>query len=253
MAAHNLTDGQNVLYITLEMSEKETARRIDANLLDIDINQIKDIPKKDYIHGINAIKAKTIGRLIVREYPTASAHTGHFRHLIDELKMKEKFIPNIIYIDYINICASSRLKQGANVNSYTYIKSIAEELRGLAVEFNVPLVTATQVNREGFSSSDVEMSNVSESFGLPATSDLMFAIISTEQLAEMGQFLIKQLKNRYNDLNQLKKFVIGVDKAKMRLYNLEAVAQNSIQHANQVTNPAQFGGQKSKSFGSLIV
>lgn len=254
MAANNLTDGKNVLYITLEMSENETARRIDANLLDVDINQIKNIPRSEYLKSVNAIKAQTLGKLIIREYPTASAHVGHFRHLLDELKLKKKFIPDIIYIDYINICTSSRLKQNGSVNSYVYVKAIAEEIRGLAVEFDVPVITATQTNREGFGSSEVELQNVSESFGLPATSDLMFAIISTEQLAELGQYMIKQLKNRYNDLNHLKKFLIGVDKPKMRLYNLDPVAQNSIS-SNQITHAASFSNNATKkpNPGSLIV
>ena len=257
MAANNLLDGRNVLYITLEMSEFETAKRIDANLLDVDINTLKTMSKSSYGKTLASLKTKTTGRLIVKEYPTASAHTGHFRHLLDELKMKEKFKPDIIYIDYINICLSSRIKNGNNVNSYTYVKSIAEEVRGLAVEFDVPVVTATQSNRSGFGNSDVDLDNVSESWGLPATADLMFAVISNEQLSELGQYMVKQLKNRYNDLNLHKKFLIGVDKAKMKLYNLEDSVQSSIigggNQNQQYQQPSTgfnngMGGNKFKSF-----
>jgi len=254
MASNNLLDGKNVLYITMEMSEDETARRIDSNLLDVDISRMNDVSLASYERGINELRGKTTGKLIIKEYPTAGAHTGHFRHLLDELKMKEKFKPDIIYIDYINICASSRIKMGANVNSYSYIKSIAEEIRGLGVEFNVPIVTATQVNRTGFGNSDVDLDGVSESFGLPATADLMFAIISNEQLAELGQYMVKQLKNRYNDVNTNKKFVIGVDKSRMRLYNLEGSAQNGIVGGSVTPAPTFSNGQcGSGKYGDLIV
>lgn len=254
MASNNLIDGKNVLYITLEMSEEETARRIDANLLDVDITRINDISSSVYESQIQALRSKTTGKLIIKQYPTASGHTGHFRHLLDELKMKEKFKADIIYIDYINICASSRIKMGGNVNSYSYIKSIAEEIRGLGVEFNVPIVTATQVNRTGFGNSDVDLDGVSESFGLPATADLMFAIVSNEQLAELGQYMVKQLKNRYNDVNTNKKFVIGVDKSRMRLYNLEGSAQNGIVGGNVTPSPSFNHGQSgSNKYGNLIV
>lgn len=244
-AANNLTDGKNVLYITLEMSEKECAKRIDANLLDIDISELGKTSKNRYLQEFNSIKKKNLGRLIIKEYPTAAAHTGHFRHLLDELKMKENFKPDIIYIDYLNICASSRLKMSGSVNSYTFIKSVGEELRGLAVEFEVPIVSATQINRSGHNSSEIDIDNISESFGTAATADLILGIISTEQLAEMGQYMYKQLKNRYNDLGKNRKFVVGVDKSKMRLYNLEAASQGVIAGNNQqspVTNKKDFGG-----------
>ena len=250
MAANNLLDGKNVLYITLEMSEYETAKRIDANLLDVDINTLKSLSKSSYGKNLAALKSKTTGRLIIKEYPTASAHTGHFRYLLDELKLKEKFIPGIIYIDYINICLSARVKNGNNVNSYTYVKSIAEEVRGLAVEFNVPVVTATQSNRSGFGNSDMDLDNVSESWGLPATADLMFAIISNDQLSDLGQYMVKQLKNRYNDLNKHKKFLIGVDKAKMKLFNLENSAQGTILNANQ---PSSFNNNSNTKFNGFNI
>lgn len=253
MAANNLLDSKNVLYITLEMSEFETAKRIDANLLDIDINILNTLSKSSYGKHLASLKSKTTGRLIIKEYPTATAHAGHFRYLLDELKLKEKFKPDIIYIDYVNICLSMRIKGGSNVNSYTYIKSIAEEIRGIAVEFDVPIVTATQSNRSGFGNSDVDLDNVSESWGLPATADLMFAIITNDQLAELGQFMVKQLKNRYNDLNKHKKFLIGVDKAKMKLYNLEDSAQGTISGGTSYPEPSTgfnngMSGNKFKSF-----
>lgn len=233
-ASTNLMDGKNVLYITLEMSEIEIGRRIDANLLDIDINLIKNVKKSEFKYKIDELKKKTTGRLIIKEYPTAAAHTGHFRHLLDELKLKEKFMPDIIYIDYINICTSSRIKMGGSVNSYSYIKSIAEELRGLGVEFNIPMVSATQVNRSNFGNSDVDLDGISESFGIAATADLVITIVSNDQLAALGQYMVKQLKNRYNDPNKNRKFLIGVDKTKMRLYNLEASAQTLVQTTNSI-------------------
>lgn len=250
MAANNLIDGKNVLYITMEMSERETAKRIDANLFDTEIGNLVSMTKNNYNSKIHELQSKTTGRLMIKEYPTASAHSGHFRYLLDELKLKEKFVPDIIYLDYINICLSMRMKFGTTVNSYTYIKSIAEEIRGIAVEFDVPIVTATQSNRQGVGNSDMDIDNVSESWGLPATADLMFAIISTEQLAEMGQYLIKQLKNRYNDMNKPKKFVIGVDKAKMKLFNLEQIAQNTVSVPGQqnvtIKRSSLFGNSKNK-------
>lgn len=233
-ASTNLMDGKNVLYITLEMSEIEIGRRIDANLLDIDINLIKNVKKSEFKYKIDELKKKTTGRLIIKEYPTAAAHTGHFRHLLDELKLKEKFMPDIIYIDYINICTSSRIKMGGSVNSYSYIKSIAEELRGLGVEFNIPVISATQVNRSNFGNSDVDLDGISESFGIAATADLVITIVSNDQLATLGQYMVKQLKNRYNDPNKNRKFLIGVDKTKMRLYNLEASAQTLVQSTNSI-------------------
>lgn len=218
-AANNLKDGKNVVYFTMEMSEKKIAQRIDANLLDIPINDFPYTPKETLKRKINQLKDKKIGKLIVKEYPTSSAHVGHFRFFLNELKTKRGFVPDIIYVDYLNICASSRMKPGA-VNSYTYIKSIAEELRGLAVEFNVALVSATQVNRSGFNSSDMELTDTSESWGLPATADIFIALISTEELEEMQQVMMKQLKNRYGDLNYYKKFLVGIDRRKMRLYDI---------------------------------
>lgn len=240
-AAANLTTGYNVLYITMEMSEERIAERIDANLLNVTVDELKILPKDVYEKKMDRLRSKCKGRLIVKEYPTSSAGSGNFRHLLQELKLKKKFMPDIIYIDYLNICASSRMKMGANVNSYTYIKAIAEELRGLAVEFNLPIVTATQTNRDGYNSSDVDLTNTSESFGLPATADLMFAIISTEELENIGQLMIKQLKNRYNDLGLHRSFVIGVDRAKMRLYDVEVSAQSTFKVDKPVMDNSGFG------------
>lgn len=227
-AAANLSAGHNVLYITLEMSEEKIAERIDANLLNVQVDELTVLPKEAYEKKVNRVKEKTTGKLIIKEYPTASAGANHFRHLLNELRLKRSFTPDIIYIDYLNICISSRLKHGSNVNSYTYIKSIAEELRGLAVEFVVPIVTATQTTRSGYSNSDVGLEDTSESFGLPATADLMFALISTEELQDLGQIMVKQLKNRYNDPSTHRKFVIGVDRPKMKLYDVEQHAQDDI-------------------------
>jgi archaellum biogenesis ATPase FlaH len=227
-AAANLMDGKNVLYITLELAEEKVAERIDANLLDIPISELALVPNETYFKRMGRLKEKCKGKLIVKEYPTASAGSANFRHLLNELKIKKNFVPSIIYIDYLNICTSSRIKQGSNVNSYTYIKAIAEELRGLAVEFNVPIMSATQTTRSGFGNSDVGLEDTSESFGLPATADFMFALISSEELADLGQIMVKQLKNRYNDPDHYKRFVIGVDKSKMRLYDTEQEAQKDI-------------------------
>jgi replicative DNA helicase len=226
-AANNLVDGLNVLYITMEMAEEEIAKRIDCNLLDIPIAEIDMIPKEMYLNKMNRLRKKTLGKLIIKEYPTASVGSTHFRHLINELKLKKNFHPDIIYIDYLNICVSSRLK-GGNHNSYTIVKAIAEELRGLAVEFDVPIVSATQTTRSGYSNSDVDLTDTSESFGLPATADFMAAIITSEELQELGQLMIKQLKNRYSDPSVNKRFVIGIDRTKMRLYNVEQSAQQDI-------------------------
>ena len=228
VASSVLLQGKNVLYITLEMAEERIAERIDANLLNINIQEIADLPKPMFETKVNNIAQKTQGTLIIKEYPTASAHAGHFRSLLNELALKKSFRPDIIFIDYLNICASSRYRAGSNVNSYTTVKAIAEELRGLAVEANVPIISATQTTRSGYGSSDVELTDTSESFGLPATADLMFALISTEDLEGLGQIMVKQLKNRYNDLNLFKRFVIGVDRAKMRLYDCEQSAQEDI-------------------------
>ena len=228
VASSVLLQGKNVLYITLEMAEERIAERIDANLLNVNIQDIAGLPKQMFETKVNNIAQKTQGTLIIKEYPTASAHAGHFRSLLNELALKKSFRPDIIFIDYLNICSSSRYRAGSNVNSYTTVKAIAEELRGLACEANVPIVSATQTTRSGYGSSDVELTDTSESFGLPATADLMFALISTEELEGLGQIMVKQLKNRYNDLNLFKRFCIGVDRAKMRLYDCEQSAQNDI-------------------------
>jgi archaellum biogenesis ATPase FlaH len=225
-AADNLRQGKNVLYITLEMAEEKIAERIDANLLDVQIDQIETLPKEIFKDKVSKIREKTQGKLIIKEYPTASAHVGHFRALLDELRMKKNFSANVIYIDYLNICASSRIKGlGGSINSYSYIKAIAEEIRGLAVEFNVPIWSATQVTRAGFGNTDIELTDTSESFGLPATADLMIALISTEKLEGLNQLMVKQLKNRYNDLTENKRFVVGIDRSKMRLYDVDDSAQ----------------------------
>ena len=222
VAASSLVQGHNVLYITMEMAEERIAERIDANLLDVPIDQLDKISKDRFSLMVYNIAKKTTGKLIIKEYPTGSAHSGHFRALLNELKLKRQFEPDLIFIDYLNICSSSRMKaMGGSINSYTYIKAIAEELRGLAVEFNVPIFSATQTTRSGYSNSDVGLEDTSESFGLPATADLMFALISTEELEQQGQFMVKQLKNRYNDPTMHKRFVIGVDRSKMRLYDVE--------------------------------
>ena len=227
-ASSVLLQGRNVLYITMEMAEEKIAERIDANLLDVSIQNLNDLPKNTFEKKVINISKKTQGQLIIKEYPTASAHSGHFKTLLNELALKKSFKPDIIFIDYLNICASSRYRAGSNVNSYSYIKAIAEELRGLAVETNVPVVSATQTTRSGYGSSDVDLTDTSESFGLPATADLMFALISTEDLEGLNQLMVKQLKNRYNDPTIFKRFVIGVDRAKMRLYDCEQKAQEDI-------------------------
>ena len=228
VASSVLLQGSNVLYITLEMAEEKIAERIDANLLNVPIQEISKLPKVMFENKVTKIAEKTQGTLIIKEYPTASAHSGHFKALLNELALKKSFRPDIIFIDYLNICASSRYRSNGNVNSYSYIKSVAEELRGLAVEANVPIVSATQTTRSGYGSSDVELTDTSESFGLPATADLMFALISTEDLEGLGQIMVKQLKNRYNDPTIFKRFVVGIDRAKMRLYDCEQSAQEDI-------------------------
>ena len=228
-----MSQGKNVLYITLEMAEERIAERIDANLMNISMEDLHDLPKQMFESKINKIIKSTSGKLIVKEYPTASAHSGHFRGLIKELAIKKTFKPDIIFIDYLNICSSSRFKGNANVGSYFYIKSIAEELRGLAVETNVPIMSATQTTRSGFSNSDVGLEDTSESFGLPATADLMFALISNEELDELNQIAVKQLKNRYNDPSVNKRFVIGIDRAKMKLYDIDISEQHTLADANQ--------------------
>ena len=228
MASNILAQGKNVLYITMEMAEERIAERLDANLLNVEMSQIKDLPKQMFNNRIQKFAKKTNGKLIIKEYPTSTAHCGHFKALLSELSLKKDFHPDIIFVDYLNICASSRYKPGAGVNSYTYIKAIAEELRGLAVEFNLPVMSATQTNRSGYSSTDVDLTDTSESFGLPATADFMFALISNDELEQLDQMLVKQLKNRYNDLNLHKRFMIGVDRAKMRLFDVEKSAQTDL-------------------------
>mgnify|MGYP003336085855 CR=1 FL=1 len=250
-AASSISQGHNVLYITMEMAEEKIAERIDANLLNVDISELQTMTKTDYEKKFELLKNKTQGKLIIKEYPTASAHAGHFRALLNELKLKKNFVPDIIFIDYLNICSSSRIKMGASVNSYAYIKSIAEELRGLAVEFAVPVVSATQTTRSGYTNSDVGLEDTSESFGLPATADFMFALISTEELEQLNQIMVKQLKNRYGDPNLYKRFVVGVDRSKMRLYDAEASAQVDIVDSGQEdTPPLNTFGNRERSFSS---
>lgn len=247
-AAANLIDNQNVLYITMEMAEERIAERIDANLLNLSMDELKVVDKNVFDNRLDKIKQKSQGRLIIKEYPTAGAHAGHFRALLEELKLKQEFKPDIIYIDYLNICNSQRLRQGANVNSYTFVKTIAEEIRGLAVEYAVPIVSATQTTRSGFTSSDPGLEDTSESFGLPATVDLMFALISTEELENLGQIMVKQLKNRYADPSYYKRFVIGVDRSKMKLYDVEVSAQSNLSDAGQDDTPVF----DNSSFGSRM-
>jgi len=229
VASSALVEGRNVLYITMEMAEERIAERIDANLLNVPIDQLENMPKDMFTEKVKNLARKTTGNLIVKEYPTGSAHAGHFRALLNELKLKKRFEPDIIFVDYLNICASSRMKgMGGSINSYTYIKAIAEELRGLAVEFDLPIFSATQTTRSGYSNTDVGLEDTSESFGLPATADLMFALISTEELDKDGQIMVKQLKNRYNDPTLHKRFVIGIDRAKMRLHDVEETQQTLV-------------------------
>mgnify|MGYP001181275885 CR=1 FL=1 len=227
-AGANMLDGKNVLYITLEMAEERIAERIDANLLDMDVSALRTLSKDKYIEKVSKVQEKTVGKLIVKEYPTAVAGVGHFRHLLNELNLKKSFKPDIIYVDYLNICASGRIKPNANINSYTLIKAIAEELRGLAVENNLPVVSATQTTRSGFSNTDVELTDTAESFGLPATADFMVALVVTEELEEHNQMMVKQLKNRYNDPTRFKRFIIGVDRERMKLFDVEDVAQEDL-------------------------
>jgi hypothetical protein len=245
VAASCLNQGRNVLYITLELAEEEVARRIDANLMNVTFEDLMVLSKDMYDKKVQNIRSKTTGKLIIKEYPTASASTIHFKALLNELNLKKSFKPDIIFVDYLNICSSARIKPGGNVNSYTYVKSIAEELRGLAVEFEVPLMSATQTTRSGFVSSDVGLEDTSESFGLPATADFMFALISTEELESLGQIMVKQLKNRYNDPTQNKRFVVGIDRSKMKLFDVEASAQVDIIDSGQTSSPKdKFKGLK---------
>ena len=253
VAASTLMQGKNVLYITMEMAEERIAERVDANLLNLDMDELKVVDRKTFDTRMAKVYNKTRGKFIIKEYPTAGAHSGNFRALLEELKMKREFVPDLLIIDYLNICASARMKMGASVNSYTYIKSIAEELRGLAVEYNVPVLTATQVTRGGYNSSDVELTDTSESFGLPATADLMFALIRTEELDELNQVMIKQLKNRYNDPSYYKRFVLGIDRPKMKLYDVEESAQKDIGDSGSKDDKPVFDnskfGERSKSDG----
>ena len=252
-ASSVLLQSKNVLYITLEMAEEKIAERIDANLLSIDIQQLDQLPKLMFDNKVQKIAKKTQGHLIIKEYPTASANVGHFRALLNDLALKKSFKPDIIFIDYLNICASSRYSKLGNVNSYSYIKAIAEELRGLAVEANVPIVSATQTTRSGYGSSDVDLTDTSESFGLPATADLMFALISTEELEQINQIMVKQLKNRYNDPTINKRFVVGIDRSKMRLYDVEQAAQDNLSDSNQDIEVETVKEDLSKKFAKLKV
>jgi len=255
VAAGAMSQGRNVLYITMEMAEEKIAERIDANLLNVSLDDLTDLSKEMYDKKVEKVKSKTTGKLIIKEYPTASASATHFRTLLNELNLKKSFTPDIIFIDYLNICCSSRIKPGSNINSYTYVKSIAEELRGLAVEYNVPIVSATQTTRSGFTSSDPGLEDTSESFGLPATADLMFALISSEELEELGQIMVKQLKNRYNDPTYYKRFTLGVDRSKMRLYDVEQSGQDGLADAGQDKPINTFGERelKKKSFDGFKI
>lgn len=246
VAAASLLQGKNVLYITLEMAEEKIAERIDANLLNVNIKDIEELPEQLFTSKVTRLAQKTHGKLIIKEYPTASAHSGHFKALLNDLSLKKSFKPDIIFIDYLNICASSRYK-GALVNSYTYVKAIAEELRGLAVEFDLPIISATQTTRSGYGSTDIDLTDTSESFGLPATADFMFALISTEELEGINQIMVKQLKNRYNDLNMFKRFVVGIDRSKMRLYDVEDSAQGDIVDSGQEYDFEEIAKSQSKS------
>jgi replicative DNA helicase len=247
-AANCLTQNQNVLYITCEMAEERIAERIDANLFDMTIDDVQDLPRQMYYKKREGFKTHLKGKLIVKEYPTATANVNHFRALLDELWMKKQFKPDIIFIDYLNICASARLKNGANVNSYTYIKAIAEELRGMAVERSVPVFSATQVNRTGFNNSDVGLEDTSESFGLPATADFMIALISTEELEENNQIMVKQLKNRYNDVASNKKFILGINRGKMKLYDVDKNDQSGLLQTNQTEETKAGNGFDGRNF-----
>lgn len=258
VAAGCMSQGKNVLYITLEMAEEKIAERIDANLLNVTVDDLVTLPKDMYDKKVKRVKDMTVGKLIIKEYPTATASSTHFRTLLNELNLKRNFIPDIIFVDYLNICCSSRIKPGANINSYTYVKSIAEELRGLAVEFGVPIVSATQTTRSGFTSSDPGLEDTSESFGLPATADLMFALISSEELESMNQIMVKQLKNRYSDPTMHKRFVLGIDRAKMKLYDVEQGAQDGLADAGTKPKPDKplntFGNrEKQNKFGGFKV
>jgi len=253
VAAGAMAQGKNVLYITLEMAEEKIAERIDANLLNVSVDVLMELPRDMYERKVKRVKDMTTGKLIIKEYPTASASSTHFRTLLNELNLKKSFVPDIIFIDYLNICCSSRIKPGSNINSYTYVKSIAEELRGLAVEYGVPIVSATQTTRSGFTSSDPGLEDTSESFGLPATADLMFALITSEELEALGQIMVKQLKNRYSDPTAFKRFVIGVDRSRMKLYDVEQTAQDGLADAGKQDNQPQQNKFKKKDFSGFKV
>jgi len=252
-AAANMAQGKNVLYITMEMSEEETAKRIDCNLMNISMDDLDQLPKESYLKKVQKLNSKVMGKLIIKEYPTSSAGSAHFRHLLNELKLKKNFTPDVVYVDYLNICSSSRLKLGGSTNSYSYIKAIAEELRALAVEFNVPIVSATQYNRDGYGSSDVDLTNTSESMGIAHTADIILALISTEELEDSKQIMIKQLKNRYNDVGFHRRFVVGIERGKMQLSNLAESTQHDI-HESGFQKPAPPAPTKAgakKDFSSL--
>ena len=253
VAAGCMSQGKNVLYITMEMAEERIAERIDANLLDTTVDSLVELPKEMFDRKIARLREKTTGKLIIKEYPTASASSIHFRTLLNELNLKKSFVPDIIFIDYLNICCSARIKASANVNSYTYVKAIAEELRGLAVEFGVPIVSATQTTRSGFGSSDPGLEDTSESFGLPATADLMFALISSEELDSVGQIMVKQLKNRYNDPTYFKRFTLGIDRAKMKLFDIAQSEQEGITDSGQEDRPLNTFGMREKKFDGFKV
>ena len=246
VAASCLSNAQNVLYITMEMAEEKIAERIDANLLNVTMDELHVMSKEDFVRKFGVLKNKTQGKLIIKEYPTAAANALHFRALLQELQLKKSFKPDIIFIDYLNICSSSRIKPGGSVNSYTYIKSIAEELRGLAVEAGLPIVTATQTTRSGFTNTDVDLTDTSESFGLPATADFMFALISTEELQQLNQIMVKQLKNRYSDPSVFKRFIVGIDRSKMRLYDTEQSSQTDISDSGQPDKPLSTFGNRER-------
>ena len=252
VAAGCMSQGKNVLYITMDMAEELIAERIDANLLDTTVDSLVEMPRDMFNKKIARLREKTTGKLIIKEYPTASASSIHFRTLLNELNLKKSFVPDIIFIDYLNICCSARIKASANVNSYTYVKAIAEELRGLAVEFGVPIVSATQTTRSGFGSSDPGLEDTSESFGLPATADLMFALISSEELESVGQIMVKQLKNRYNDPTYFKRFTLGIDRAKMKLFDIAQSEQEGITDSGQ-DKPLNTFGMREKRFDGFKV
>jgi replicative DNA helicase len=253
VAAGCMSQGKNVLYITMEMAEERIAERIYANLLDTTVDSLVELPKEMFDRKIARLREKTTGKLIIKEYPTASASSIHFRTLLNELNLKKSFVPDIIFIDYLNICCSARIKASANVNSYTYVKAIAEELRGLAVEFGVPIVSATQTTRSGFGSSDPGLEDTSESFGLPATADLMFALISSEELDSVGQIMVKQLKNRYNDPTYFKRFTLGIDRSKMKLFDIAQSEQENIVDSGQEDRPLNTFGMREKKFDGFKV